>query len=89
MGSGNDQHKNRITELEDNDAFKDQLFKDNLKTTEHEKWIQNLICDANTNLRTTTINEQAKDDKTGMQSLLRQVMTESFPNIGNKMNNKR
>lgn len=47
MGSRTDQCEERISELEDNHALKDQLLKDTLKTArENEKWIQQLLDDA-------------------------------------------
>lgn len=40
MGSRNDQCEDRVSELEDEDAFKDHLVIETLKTiTEYDKWI--------------------------------------------------
>lgn len=44
MGSISDQCEDRISELEDGDAFKNKLLQGILKTAqEHEKWIQQFV----------------------------------------------
>lgn len=40
MSDRSNQLEDRIQELEDNDAFKDQLLQGTLKMRAHEKWIQ-------------------------------------------------
>lgn len=63
MSIRSDWYEERISEQEDRNDSKDQLFKNTLKVTrEHDKWIQQLLDDIKQiNLRVNGISEKSEE----------------------------
>lgn len=79
-GSRTDQHEDRISELEDEDAFEGHLPRDTLKTTREQEKIYQLFDDMmKTNLRVCGRSEKSQDNNV-IKILPTEIRTENIPN---------
>lgn len=84
MNSRSDQCENRVSEVS---VVGDRLKSDILKTIrEREKWIQQLLDDTKTNLRSVGINEKSDDSTNGIKKLVYQIIAGNFPNKEKEFN---